>query len=72
MHVVVVARDALAAMVKFAAALMPLAQAMQDHHLVPEGAFGLDGRDVGNCQVEIRKIAGHIGPYDGCRVGVDC
>jgi hypothetical protein len=55
-HIVVVARDALPAVPQFAAAVVPLSQAVQDDDLVPEGALRLYGGDVAHGQIQRGQI----------------
>jgi hypothetical protein len=56
MQVVIVSRHPLAFLPEFAAPLVPAAQAMGDHHLVPEGAGRLDRGDVGDGQVDACRL----------------
>jgi len=58
--VVVVARDPLPAVAEDAAPVVPLSQAVEDDDLVPERPFGLNGDDVANAKITIRKISSDV------------
>ena len=71
MQVVVVPRHTLSRLPEDAASLIPAAQAMRDHDLVPEGAGGVDGGHAVDRQVELCCILADIGPDCDEAVGIE-
>lgn len=65
MDVVVVTRYPLAFVPQFSAAVVPLAQTVQDDDLVPERSLRLHRSDLADCEVQIRQIGRHVRRY--CR-----
>jgi hypothetical protein len=70
-HVVVVARDALAAVPELASMIVPTAEPVQNDHLVPEGALRFDRGDAADCKIGVRQIIGGIGSHAGGHVGIE-
>ena len=64
MQVIIVPRNPLAFLPQRASPIIPAAQPMRDHDLVPEGARCLDGGDVRDRQVQPGQVIGDIGPDD--------
>ena len=62
-------RNPVPAALKVAAIDEPLALAMEDDDLVPEGAFGIDNGDVGDGEIEPGPIRLDIRPDDASGVG---
>jgi hypothetical protein len=62
-QVVVVARHALATAAQHPALLEPAAQAVDDHHLIPEGPLGSDGGDTLDRKIDLRKVFVDLRPY---------
>lgn len=70
-QVIIVPRHPLAFLPQFAAPLVPAAQSMGDHHLVPKGAGRLDRGHVGDGEINACRFLRDIGRDRDGAIGIE-